>query len=125
MVINHFSTLNWQIDCFIFKIVDNIFQGEFWEINKEKLQFFFSKQWNKIIDYKNWNFKNMIYILSYTIFNFVWSIYVHFNQLKPRLKTSYMFCNLGREANWYGNAPDNPHPRNDLQLSQHPCTLNK
>jgi hypothetical protein len=61
MVKNHFSTLNWQIDYFIFKIVDNIFQGEFWEINKEKLQFFFSKQWNKIIDYKNWNFKNMIY----------------------------------------------------------------
>jgi hypothetical protein len=34
-----------------------------------------------------------------------------------------MFCNLGREANCYGNAPDSPHPRNDLQLSQYPCNL--
>jgi hypothetical protein len=44
MVKNHFIALNWQIDCFIFKIVDKIFQGEFFEIYKEKIQFFFSKQ---------------------------------------------------------------------------------
>jgi hypothetical protein len=29
MVKNHFIALNWQIDGFIFKIVDKIFQGEF------------------------------------------------------------------------------------------------
>jgi hypothetical protein len=122
MVKNHFITLNWQIDYFIFKIVDNIFQGEFWKVNKEKLQLLFSKQRNKIIDYKNWNLR-IWYIISYVILDFVWFIYIHFNQLKPRLKISYMFCNLGREANWYENASDNPHPCNDLQLSQYQCNL--